>query len=187
MTDLSELLPSDRRKKVIQRRWGFQCQCDLCTGKTDGALAASDKRRNHLPSLIRNTRKYMANGHAHAALDAILELRDLYIAEGLMRQTATTAEMLVLPELAGEEADLVNSKLMADPFGPTSLAETLGQLYLATGNKIEALPQLRAAVAEIGRQTFMSPNPEKANRVWDLVQLIDSIENEINEDDYFLL
>ncbi|EFX05802.1 set domain containing protein [Grosmannia clavigera kw1407] len=178
---LNDLLPSDRRSKVIKRRWDFQCQCDLCTGKADGALEASDKRLQHIPSLIGQIARDMADSHADKALEAALDLRAIYIGEGLMRETTTTEKMLLLPEMSEEERDRVKDDLMADPFGPAGLAKLLGRLYLANGKEAEALPYLRAAVTEIGRQTFAWPNPEKMAEMWHLVQLVEAAERKVDK------
>ncbi|OAA66534.1 set domain containing protein [Niveomyces insectorum RCEF 264] len=157
-------LPFKKRQEIFRRRWDFDCQCALCTDSSQAARNASDARRARLPHLRRDIQTHLADGHKHLAMAAAKEARDVYAEEGLMRSDTAAIGF--------------DGKPVADAFGPSGLAETLGWLYAEVGDVAAALPQLRAALAETQWRSAGWPSPDDVRHMAELQRQIAELEGD---------
>ncbi|KAI1161549.1 hypothetical protein F5B18DRAFT_434874 [Nemania serpens] len=84
--------PREKRQRDL-RRWGFDCNCSLCTAsKTD--IAASDYRREKIASLQKDVLKAISELDGSAAVRGVYEILALVEAEDIPTMVASQYEVL---------------------------------------------------------------------------------------------
>ncbi|KAI1200724.1 hypothetical protein F5X97DRAFT_340201 [Nemania serpens] len=84
--------PREKRQHDL-RRWGFDCNCSLCTAsKTD--IAASDYRREKIASLQKDVLKAISELDGSTAVRAVYEILALVEAEDIPTMVASQYEVL---------------------------------------------------------------------------------------------
>ncbi|GAB1318014.1 hypothetical protein MFIFM68171_08224 [Madurella fahalii] len=78
-------MPSKERREILERIWGFKCQCSLCTASPE-ALNASDARRTQIPLLQEEVVKLAQKGEFEKALEEAETLFKIVEEEGLTDQ-----------------------------------------------------------------------------------------------------
>ena len=92
-TDLDPGKQYEERKNALQSRWGFKCQCSLCSA-TESERAASDRRRKRVEQIRAEVLGYVSRRDFAGAIKLNEELVDLMRIEGLAPHMGDYFEVL---------------------------------------------------------------------------------------------
>jgi len=83
----------EERQKLLLRRWGFKCSCELCSGSKE-EIAASDWRRNRLTGIRDEVVKLITAGDFQTAIQRYEEVMDLVEQERLVEHLGDHYEVM---------------------------------------------------------------------------------------------